>query len=106
DRPTVVLVHGFPDTCAVWEPVAQLLAAAELHVVTYDVRGAGDSGLPHEQSDYALSVLIEDMAAVVADVSPRSPVHLVGHDWGSIQGWEAVTRELLGGRIASFTSIS
>jgi len=106
DRPTVVLVHGFPDTRAVWEPVAQLLAAAGLHVVTYDVRGAGDSGVPHEQSDYALSVLIADMAAVVADVSPGSPVHLVGHDWGSIQGWEAVTSELLGGRIASFTSIS
>ena len=105
-RPTVVLVHGFPDTRAVWESVAQLLAAGGLHVVTYDVRGAGDSGVPDEQSGYALPRLIEDMAAVIAKVSPDSPVHLVGHDWGSIQGWEAVTSELLGGRIASFTSIS
>jgi pimeloyl-ACP methyl ester carboxylesterase len=104
--PTVLLVHGFPDTSAVWAPVAQLLASAGLHVVAYDVRGAGDSGVPDKQSDYALAVLIEDMAAVITEVSPDTPVHLVGHDWGSIQGWEAVTTELLAGRIASFTSIS
>jgi pimeloyl-ACP methyl ester carboxylesterase len=51
-------------------------------------------------------MLVEDLAAVITEVSPDSPVHLVGHDWGSIQGWEAVTSELLAGRIASFTSIS
>ena len=27
-RPTVLLVHGYPDTSAVWQPVAELLAAA------------------------------------------------------------------------------
>jgi pimeloyl-ACP methyl ester carboxylesterase len=105
-RPTVLLVHGFPDTSAVWAPVAQRLATAGFHVVAYDVRGAGHSGVPDQQSDYALPVLIEDMAAVITEVSPGSPVHLVGHDWGSIQGWEAVTSARLAGRIASFTSIS
>ena len=45
-RPTVLLVHGFPDTSAVWAPVAQLLATSGFHVVAYDVRGAGDSGVP------------------------------------------------------------
>lgn len=33
-------------------------------------------------------------------------VHVVGHDWGSIQGWAAVTDDAVTGRIASFTSIS
>jgi pimeloyl-ACP methyl ester carboxylesterase len=105
-RPTVVLIHGFPNTSAVWAPVAQLLATGGFHVVAYDVRGAGDSGVPTRQSDYALPALTEDLAAVITEVSPDSPVHLVGHDWGSIQGWEAVTGELLANRIASFTSIS
>ena len=40
--PTVVLVHGFPDTQAVWDGVAEILAE-RFHVVAYDVRGAGDS---------------------------------------------------------------
>jgi pimeloyl-ACP methyl ester carboxylesterase len=33
-------------------------------------------------------------------------VHLVGHDWGGIQGWEFVTRPRFAGRLASFTSIA
>src|SRR5205814_5056797 len=39
-------------------------------------------------------------------VSPSRPVHLVGHDWGSIESWEAVTTYRLDGTIASVTSIS
>ncbi len=104
-KPTVLLVHGFPNTSAIWAPVIESLSQ-ELHVVTYDVRGAGASDVPNRRSGYALSILVEDMAAVIEEVSPRAPVHLVAHDWGSIQGWEAVTTDPLAARIASFTSIS
>ncbi len=104
-RPAVLLVHGFPDTSAVWSPVASLLAA-DFHVVTYDVRGAGQSDIPQHRQDYDLSLLVDDMAAVADAVSPHAPVHLVAHDWGSIQGWEAVTDQNLVGRFASYTSIS
>ncbi len=104
-EPTVLLVHGFPNTSAIWAAVARCLSR-DLHVVTYDVRGAGASDAPDSRAGYALSLLVEDMAAVIEAVSPDAPVHLVGHDWGSIQGWEAVTTHLLTGRIASFTSIS
>jgi pimeloyl-ACP methyl ester carboxylesterase len=104
-RPTVVLVHGFPNTSAVWEPVARHLSQ-RFHVAAYDVRGAGDSDVPDTRAEYALPILVEDMAAVIAAVSPGAPVHLVAHDWGSIQGWEAITDGRLDGRIASYTSIS
>jgi pimeloyl-ACP methyl ester carboxylesterase len=102
---TVLLVHGFPDTSAVWEPLA-LILSERFHVVTYDVRGAGHSDVPAHRSDYSLSLLVDDMAAVADAVSPEKPVHLVAHDWGSIQGWEAVTEDRLAGRFASYTSIS
>ena len=101
----MILVHGFPDTSATWEPVARLLST-RFHVVAYDVRGAGGSDAPKRRADYALALLVEDMAAVIDAVSPDEPIHLVAHDWGSIQGWEAVTSDLLTGRIASYTSIS
>lgn len=102
---TVVLVHGYPDTSAVWGPVAEQLAIG-YHVVTYDVRGAGASDIPARTSDYRLDLLVADMAAVIDTVSPDRPVHLVGHDWGSIQSWAALVDDRLTGRIASYTSIS
>jgi NAD(P)-dependent dehydrogenase (short-subunit alcohol dehydrogenase family)/pimeloyl-ACP methyl ester carboxylesterase len=103
--PTVLLVHGYPDTSAVWAPVAEALAR-RYHVVTYDVRGAGGSQAPKDTAGYALDLLVADMLAVLDAVSPGRPAHLVGHDWGSIQGWAAVVSPAAAGRFASFTSIS
>ncbi|MFE2750807.1 alpha/beta fold hydrolase [Actinosynnema sp. NPDC059335] len=101
--PTVVLVHGYPDTHHVWDAVVPLLAE-EFHVVTYDVRGAGASSAPRGLAAYRLPVLARDLFAVIAAVSPDAPAHVVAHDWGSIQAWEAVTTP--GAPIASYTSIS
>ncbi|RAG85142.1 short chain dehydrogenase [Streptacidiphilus pinicola] len=102
---TVVLVHGYPDTHAVWRPIAEQLAERH-HVVAYDVRGAGQSDAPRKVRSYTLPTLEADLGTVLQEVSPDKPVHLVGHDWGSIQSWESVTGTALADRIASFTSIS
>ena len=49
--PTVILVHGYPDSQVVWEPVAGRLAEQHgLRVITYDVRGAGHSTAPPDRS--------------------------------------------------------
>ncbi|MGH9246539.1 MAG: SDR family oxidoreductase [Acidimicrobiales bacterium] len=103
--PTVVLVHGYPDTSAVWRPVAERLAE-RYHVVAYDVRGAGESSAPRRTGDYRLERLVDDLTAVIEATAGDRPVHLVGHDWGSIQGWDAITTPAVAGRIASFTSMS
>ncbi|MEB3370030.1 alpha/beta fold hydrolase [Saccharopolyspora mangrovi] len=101
----MVLVHGYPDTSAVWRPVAERLAD-RFHVAAFDVRGAGASDRPRGLRAYRMSRLGADLEAVLDIVSPDRPVHLVGHDWGSIHSWESVTSTRLAGRIASFTSIS
>ncbi|MFF6999524.1 SDR family oxidoreductase [Streptomyces sp. NPDC008313] len=105
-RPTVVLVHGYPDSKEVWSEVASRLAA-HFHVVLYDVRGHGGSTAPRPlRGGFTLEKLTDDFLAVADAVSPDRPVHLVGHDWGSVQSWEFVTVERTRGRIASFTSMS
>ncbi|MGW0931783.1 SDR family oxidoreductase [Streptomyces sp. NPDC002644] len=103
--PTVLLVHGYPDTHRVWDDVAADLAA-DHHVVRYDVRGAGDSDAPARRDGYRLALLAQDLFAVADAVSPDRPVHVVAHDWGSIQSWEAVTDPRAAGRIASYTTLS
>ncbi|WP_329385145.1 SDR family oxidoreductase [Streptomyces sp. NBC_01716] len=105
-RPTVLLVHGYPDSKEVWSQVAGRLAE-RFHVVLYDVRGHGGSTAPKPlRGGFTLEKLTDDFLAVADAVSPRRPVHLVGHDWGSVQGWEFVTVRRTSGRIASFTSMS
>ncbi|MET9530157.1 SDR family oxidoreductase [Streptomyces sp. NPDC006649] len=106
DRPTVVLVHGYPDSKEVWTEVAAQLAE-RFHVVLYDVRGHGRSSAPAPlRGGFTLEKLTDDFLAVADAVSPGKPVHLVGHDWGSVQSWEFVTVPRTEGRIASFTSMS
>ncbi|WP_328969618.1 SDR family oxidoreductase [Streptomyces sp. NBC_00239] len=105
-RPTVLLVHGYPDSKEVWSGVAERLAD-RFHVVLYDVRGHGRSSAPQPlRGGFTLEKLTDDFLAVADAVSPDRPVHLVGHDWGSVQGWEFVTVRRTEGRIASFTSMS
>ncbi|KOU52512.1 short-chain dehydrogenase [Streptomyces sp. WM6378] len=105
-QPTVLLVHGYPDSKEVWSEVAERLAE-RFHVVLYDVRGHGRSTAPAPlRGGFTLEKLTDDFLAVADAVSPDRPVHLVGHDWGSVQGWEFATVERTEGRIASFTSMS
>ncbi|MDF9814318.1 SDR family oxidoreductase [Streptomyces sp. SPB162] len=104
--PTVVLLHGYPDSKEVWSQVADRLAD-RFHVVLYDVRGHGRSTAPKPlRGGFRLEKLTNDFLAVADAVSPDRPVHLVGHDWGSVQGWEFATVGRTEGRIATFTSIS
>ncbi|HEX5917675.1 MAG TPA: alpha/beta fold hydrolase [Nocardioides sp.] len=105
DAPVVVLVHGFPDTHRVWLAVAERLAP-DLRVVLYDTRGQGLSPTDAPDGAFGLPHLAADLMAVVDDASPDRPVHLVGHDWGSVQAWEAVCEAGAVDRIASFTSMS
>ncbi|MGA5763524.1 SDR family oxidoreductase [Nonomuraea bangladeshensis] len=102
--PTVLLLHGYPDTHRVWDEVAARLSG-RFHVVRYDVRGAGASTGPRDRRDYGLDRLMDDLRAVLDAVAGGRKVHLVGHDWGSVQGWEAAGRAGLRERLASFTSL-
>src|SRR5262249_58537562 len=100
----ILAVHGYPDNHHVWDGFAAELAG-KFNFVAYDVRGAGESSTPADRSGYRLTQLAADIGAVI-DSLGVDEVHLLGHDWGSIQGWAAVTDDSVMGRIASFTSIS
>ena len=104
-NPALVLVHGYPDNQEVWEPVIQLLMK-DFYIVTYDVRGAGQSTIPKRVKDFRLEQLSQDLDSVTQAVLGGRPFHLAAHDWGSIQSWESVTEPKFRGRILSYTTIS
>jgi NAD(P)-dependent dehydrogenase (short-subunit alcohol dehydrogenase family)/pimeloyl-ACP methyl ester carboxylesterase len=103
--PTVVCVHGYPDDHTLWDGVTAELGQ-RYHVVSYDVRGAGESGRPRGRGAYRLDQLAQDLTAVIDAVCPEQQVHLLAHDWGSVQAWHALSGFWLDGRVRSYTSIS
>ncbi len=104
-NPTIVLVHGYPDTHAVWDELVSRLSV-RFHTVAYDVRGMGHSTAPDTPGAFALEELALDLGAVLDAVSPRRPAHLVGHDWGAFQCWEAIRGDDLINRVASLTTVA
>ena len=85
--PVVLLVHGYPDTRAVWSEIVPRLEGAH-RVIMYDVRGAGASTRPGDEAAYDLRELADDAAAVIDACADGRAVHVVGHDWGAIQSWQ------------------
>lgn len=103
--PKVVFVHGYPDHHTLWDLVAAELVA-DHHLVAYDVRGSGASEVPHDRSGWDMAQLLADLEQVIRQSAGGGPVHLVGHDWGSIQGWGFVLHPQRRDLVASFTSLS
>ena len=101
----LLLVHGYPDNHHIWLPLIEQLAG-EFQLFAYDVRGCGHSARPARLRDYQLPHLSRDLQAVIRAVSPDRPVHLLAHDWGSIQSWETVTEPHCADLLASYTSLS
>jgi NAD(P)-dependent dehydrogenase (short-subunit alcohol dehydrogenase family)/pimeloyl-ACP methyl ester carboxylesterase len=107
-RPTILAIHGYPDNHHVWDAVAEQLVDSypnRYNVVAFDVRGAGASSAPADRSGYRLPQLLADIDAVIEHLGVDS-AHLLGHDWGSIQGWAACTDTTMMPKISSYTSIS
>ena len=106
--PTVLLIHGYPDDHTVFRDVIADLSA-DHRVLAYDTRDAGqsrvDAAAGNPLDPYRLPLLVSDLYAVLASAG-ATRVHLVGHDWGSIQGWAAIRDERSRGSVLSFTSIS
>lgn len=105
EGPTVVLVHGFPDSHRLWDGVVPLLAE-RFRIVRYDNRGVGLSSVPKRVAAYSMARFADDFAAVVNELGPGEQVHVLAHDWGSVGVWEYLGRPAASDRVGSFTSVS
>ena len=86
--PTLLLLHGWPHTWRVWEPVLPALAATH-RVVAMDLRGLGASDTPSE--GYDLHTLASDAVGVL-DTMDVERAAVVGIDLGVPVAWMAAMR--------------
>ena len=79
----VLLLHGYPQTHAMWHKVAPQLAR-DYTVICADLRGYGDSSKPRGvpgHANYSKRAMARDMAEVMAELGYLD-FHVVGHDRG------------------------
>jgi haloacetate dehalogenase len=87
EGPPVLLLHGYPETHALWHKIAARLAR-DYTLVCPDLRGYGDSskpkGLP-DHSNYSKRAMALDMVEVMESLGYIA-FHVVGHDRGGRVG--------------------
>ncbi|MCZ6853773.1 MAG: alpha/beta fold hydrolase [Gammaproteobacteria bacterium] len=102
-RGNLILLHGFPETSAMWIPLIDAAAKAGYQVVAFDQRGYSPGARPEQTDAYTMTALAQDVLDV-ADVVGFETFHLVGHDWGSGVGWNLVLTDTT--RVITWTSLS
>jgi len=84
DKPVLLLLHGYPETHAMWHRVAPLLAT-DFSLVIPDLRGYGDSAKPPslpDASNQSKRAMAQDMAELMTALG-HSQFHVAGHDRGA-----------------------
>ena len=83
DAPAVLLLHGYPQTHAIWHRIAPRLAQ-RYNVVASDLRGYGDSAKPPTTPDhapYSKRAMAAEQVAMMRALG-HTRFHVVGHDRG------------------------
>jgi epoxide hydrolase 4 len=89
--PTIVLLHGYPSTHAMWSDYVAPLVARGLRVVVPDQRGYNLSDKPSAVDAYHIDHLVADLAGLV-EATGESKVFLAAHDWGGVVAWVYASR--------------
>src|SRR3954454_3898764 len=79
--PTLLLVHGYPQTWYMWRKVLPALAE-HFTIIAPDLRGSGGSDAPPD--GYGKSILAEDVHQLLVGLDLADEVRVVGHDIGTM----------------------
>lgn len=99
----VLLLHGFPQNSRCWAAVQPALWGAGLHTVAIDQRGYSPGARPPGAGSYRTTEAADDAAAVLDELG-LGRVHVVGHDWGALTGWQLAIRHPA--RVRTLTAVS
>ncbi|MEL7255959.1 MAG: alpha/beta hydrolase [Pseudomonadota bacterium] len=80
DGPPLLLLHGFPQTRALWAEIGPELAR-DFRVICPDLRGYGLSGKPGDVADYSFRKMAQDQMALMSHLGVEQ-FAVAGHDRG------------------------
>lgn len=105
DRPTVLLLHGFPELAYSWRAVMPGLARAGYHVIAPDQRGYGrttgwDGSYDCDLRPFGMLGLVRDVIGLRQALG-LGELAVVGHDFGSpVAAWCGLLRPDVFTRVA------
>lgn len=88
DKPTIILLHGWPDDALTWNTIIPALVNANYRCITPYLRGFGLTHFLDAQTlrSGQLAALGQDIIEFIEALNIGA-VHLVGHDWGARIGY-------------------
>ncbi len=90
DGPLALCLHGFPDHAHTYDALLNDLAGVGFHAVAPWMRGYAPTSLAPD-GNYQVASLALDAIALADALAPEQEAALVGHDWGAMTGYTAVT---------------
>lgn len=97
DGRLVILLHGAPDFWYGWRHQIKYLAEQGYRVLAPDLRGFNLSDKPKKASAYNVDATVDDVLGILDWAEQNSPCQseskpmIVGHDWGAVVAWWAIT---------------
>ncbi len=82
EGPLALLLHGFPDTAASLDALADRLVARGWRVAAPSLRGYPPSDVPRAPA--RLDDLVADAVGVLDALGGDGPPWIIGHDWGAV----------------------
>ncbi len=87
-RPTLLLLHGFPELAYSWRKLMVPLSEAGFHVIAPDLRGYGrttgeQADALGDPSDSNFLNLTRDLLALLAALGKTNVAAVIGHDFGA-----------------------
>ena len=87
NAPAAILLHGFPDSSAVWNRLTPYLVAGGYRVIAPDLRGFGETDMAPRVKDYEIETGAAVDVIAILDALGVDKAHLVGHDFGAPVAW-------------------
>lgn len=82
NQPTLLLLHGFPESAATWAFVIPYILSLGLRILVPDLLGYGGTSKPWDVSAFSADAMTKDLAEILTFENVSSVIP-VGHDWGA-----------------------
>lgn len=82
DKPTLLLLHGYPQTHHIWHRITPHLTE-KYNIVVPDIRGYGESSKPEDVAQYVKSLMARDCISVMDQLGYKFKFYICAHDRGA-----------------------